>query len=914
MTQNTLHLPQTKFPMKAKLSEREPALIQHWKEKNIYQKMMEKRKNAPFFSFIDGPPYANGHLHIGHALNKILKDIVVKYMNLSGRHCPFIPVWDCHGLPIEITALKKIKEKPRPRDIRTLCRKTAKHWVKQQKIEFERLGVLARWEKPLMTLDPEYEAEEVRALAKLAKKNLLYQGKKPVYWCSALRTAVSASEAEYREHKSPSIYVKFPFKENLKCFKLPKNANCFFVIWTTTPWTLPANQALALHPDFEYGVFECHKEFLILAKDLKPAFEKNTGLTLKPISFFKGSLLENKKARHPFLEQDSLVILGSHVTKEEGTGIVHTAPGHGVEDFNIGLKYKLSAPVTVDLKGNFTEPAPDWLKEKNIFSNQHLITSKLKTLNRLIAEKQITHSYPYNPRSGKPLIFRATEQWFIPFDKKELSIRQKALKALKHSIKFYPDWGRSRLKAMVQNSPDWCLSRQRHWGVPLPVFYCKKCRAPYVNPEVIKEIADNMENSKEGIEYWFSRSAEELLPQKVFCKSCKGQVFEKGKDIVDVWFDSGVCHAVFKKNYGAGTFPADLYLEGSDQHRGWFQTSLNSSIALEEKSPFKTLVTHCFVNDSEGNKMSKSRGNVVHPEKTIQQRGAEILRLWTASEDYSQDLQAGEEIFNRVTESYRRFRNTLRFMLGNLNDFDPKKDLIPLNKMMVIDQWILSELAGLITNIKNFYETFQFHKIYQELNVFFISRLSALYLDLLKDRLYTFKKEGGHRRSAQSAVFFLLKNLLGAMSPITSFLCEEAYGFLPGEKKESIFLEDFPSPPKAWKNPALEKQMSRWLEWRTVAYVEMENLRKKGLIGSSLETEVHLFLPENSFKEFNNPEDISALKELFITSGLLLKASPDKTFKTKVKKAEGSKCLRCWHYTQQLNKEKICLKCISNLS
>ena len=901
--------------MKASLPQKEPLMIQQWKEKGIYQKLLNKTKNKKFFSFIDGPPYANGNLHIGHALNKILKDIVVKYMNLSGRHCPFVPVWDCHGLPIEISAMKKLKPENKstasPKQIREICKASALHWVDIQKTQFERLGVLADWDQPLLTLHAKYSAEQMRTFAQLAERNLLYRGKKPVYWCSALQTALASSEAEYREHKSPSIYVKFPASETAEYLKL-KNKPCSFVIWTTTPWTLPANQAICLHPDFEYGVFDSGEDYLILAITAKKNVEENTGLKLQPAGkTFKGRELEKQKALHPFIKnKTSLVILGNYVTKTSGTGCVHTAPGHGLDDYMSGVKYNLPITSPVDSAGRFTKEVSEW-EGLNIFKANPLIIQKLKDLSCLLAEQEITHSYPFNPRSGKPLIFRAADQWFIQFDKKEYSIREKALSEIKNTIQFYPDWGRNRLKAMIQNSPDWCLSRQRHWGVPIPVFYCKKCRALILDTKIIYQLADNMEQSEEGIEYWFSRSANELLPKELTCPHCRHTNFEKGKDIMDVWFDSGVCHYVFKKIYGVHTFPADIYLEGSDQHRGWFQTSLNSSIGLNSRSPFKSLVTHCFVNDAQGNKMSKSKGNVVKLDKVIQQRGAEILRLWAASEDYSQDLQAGEEIFNRITESYRRFRNTLRFMLGNLQDFNPDKDVLPFLEMQEIDQWILIQLAEVVAQIRKHYETFQFHKIYQELNMFFTTQLSALYLDVLKDRLYTFKKAGKPRRSGQSAVYFLLKDLLTSMSPIMTFLCEEAYQYLPGQKEESILLTHFPEIRKEWKSSEIQKKFELMLKIRRQALAKIEDMRKQQIIGSGLECSVTVSAPDPAFTQLKASSN--TLKELLIVSQVFLCKAEDSQIKVSTAKAAGQKCHRCWHYSEQLNNEKICLKCVNNL-
>ena len=909
-----LHLPQTRFPMKAKLPEKEPQFIHFWQKENIYQKLTDKNKNKAFFSFIDGPPYANGPLHIGHALNKILKDIVVKYINLSGKHCPFTPVWDCHGLPIEMAVLKKIKKEKsetalEPKQIRALCRKEALYWVKKQKEQFERLGVLADWSKPLLTLSSQYEAGEIHALAKVAEKNLLYRGKKPVYWCFALKTAIASSEVEYREHKSPSIYVKFPLPHPPQNWNLEKKP-CSLIIWTTTPWTLPANQAVCLKSDFTYAVFDTGAEFLILAEDLKEHFEKQTGLNLKKIISFKGKTLENQKSRHPFIERDSLIILGDHVTKEEGTGCVHTAPGHGLDDWIVGKTYNLPVSVPVDEKGAFTSSVPEW-EGLNVFKANPLIIEKLRQKSALLAETEITHNYPFNPRSNAPLIFRATDQWFIQFDKKECPVRKKSLSEIENEIQFYPEWGKQRLRAMIKASPDWCLSRQRHWGVPIPVFYCKNCNHTLLDVAIMNQIGSKMETSKEGIEYWFSRPADKLLPKNKACPSCKNTEWEKGEDILDVWFDSGICHEVFKKQYGEKTFPADIYLEGSDQHRGWFQTSLNSSVCLNNKTPFKALITHCFVNDAKGYKMSKSKGNVVNLESLIQQSGAEILRLWVCSEDYSQDLQISHENFERVRETYRRFRNTIRFMLGNLFDFDPATDKINFLEMRDIDKWILGKLAHLIQKSQLHYNQFLFHKIYQDLNVFFTTDLSSLYLDILKDRLYTFKKEGIKRRSAQSALYLLLKNLLHLMSPITTFLSEEAYQHLPGKKKEkSVLLAGFPSVPAEWVNPEIQKKFSHFLKIRQIAYSDIEHLRKNQSIGSGLQTKVRVTLPKVLFQQMQDSAD--ELREFLIVSQVELLSGTER--KVEIEKAKGEKCDRCWNYSEQLNSQKICPKCISNLS
>ena len=889
-------LPKTAFPMKGNLPQTEPKLIQFWKEKSIYEKVQKKHQQNPELNFLDGPPYANGSIHLGTALNKVLKDILVKQAWLRDFKCSFTPIWDCHGLPIELRALKKIKSRD-PKDIRSACRAEAQKWITVQEEQFQRLGVLADWENKILTMDPFFEAEEIRALSQLVEKNLLYRGKRPIHWCMKLQTATAVSEVEYQNRKSPSIDVKFPVHPSNEQF--PKNSH--FVIWTTTPWTLPANQAICVHPDFEYGLYENtkHKEFLIIAIKLKDAFEKRSSLKLQLKETFKGQELESMKYSHPFMNRICPIILGSHVTLDAGTGCVHTAPGHGTDDFIVGQKYNLPVMCPVDEKGCFTQEIPEW-EGINVFKGNPLIIEKLKSSSHLICEEEIEHSYPFNPRSKFPLIFRVTDQWFLQFDHKNLPIRKTALDSIE-KIQFVPSWSKSRLKAMIQDSPDWCLSRQRIWGVPIPVFYCESCGTPLLSSKLMNKLADQMEQTKEGIEYYFSRPSKKLLDQE-FCQKCSHKNFKKGEDILDVWFDSGVCHWVFQKL--KNVFPVDIYLEGSDQHRGWFQTSLNSSIALHQQSPFKTLITHGFVYDLEKRKMSKSLGNIISPEDITKKYGAEILRLWVASSDYSGDISSGEEILSRIRETYRRFRNTIRFLIGNLHDFNTEKDLVPLSEMKELDQWILSLLTELSEEILDSYEKFEFHRVYQSLNKFFTNELSSLYLDIIKDRLYTFKADSLERRSSQTALYLLIKNLLHLMSPITSFLSEEAYQQLP-HKKESIFLDYFEK--LSFKNKELNKKFDKLLEVRKEVSKELETLRKEKILGSSLEASVHLTLPDVAYKVCSQYSD---LEELFIVSHVQI---TEGELNIQIKKASGEKCIRCWYYSKQLNNESLCPKCVKNI-
>ena len=670
----SINLPSTTFPMKANLNQKEPAMIEEWTKKGTYQAMVDNNKGKDSFTMPDGPPYANGHIHTGHVLNKCLKDFVIKYKNMSGFHAPHYPGWDCHGLPIEHNITKKLGSKVREKtnqELRLLCRDEAKKWVNTQKEEFIRLGILSDWENPYLTLSPDYEAEEVREFARNYKNGVVVRGQKPVYWCIPLQTALAEAEIEYQNHTSPSIYVKFDYKPNEKFGSFDKPVS--FVIWTTTPWTLPANLAIALNKDFDYGFFESDGEYLIIAKDIKENFEEATGRKLNaPEKYFKGSEFEYEKAQHPFMNQDSLLILGDHVTLDAGSGCVHTAPGHGPDDYIVGLSYDLPLVSPVNPNGTFTDEVPKY-EGLHVFKANEPIINDLTESGHLIARKDITHSYPHCWRSKSPLIFRATSQWFIKMDDENYNIRKKALKAL-DDISFVPEWGVKRLTAMIENRPDWCISRQRNWGVPLPVLYCTDCDHPLIDEEIMEKIATTMENGL-GIEAYYDLPIEELLQGRE-CESCKSKNFKKGSDILDVWFDSGICHAAVQKKRDGLKFPADLYLEGSDQHRGWFQTSLLTSIASNGEAPFKALLTHNFVNDKDGRKMSKSLGNTVDPMKLIKQSGAELLRLWSASQDYGQDMNFSNEGFQRVTETYRRLRNTMRFLLGNIGDFDYEKDKI----------------------------------------------------------------------------------------------------------------------------------------------------------------------------------------------------------------------------------------------
>lgn len=910
---DTLNLPVTEFPMKGNLPEREPQYIAKWLQNGLHEKILKKNEGRPAFTLPDGPPYANGDIHIGHVLNKCLKDFTVKYRNMAGFRAPFIPGWDCHGLPIEHKVTKELGPKRKEKtegEIRGLCREEALKWVGKQREQFQRLGVIADWDHPYLTLQPQYEAEEVRELARCLEKGIMYRGEKPVYWCPTLQTALADTEVEYHTHKSPSIFVLFPFEkgaEKFGRFSKPVSA----MIWTTTPWTLPANLGVAFNADFDYGFYDTGADIVVIAKALKESVEKETGLSLKETGVFaKGSAFERLSAKHPFYERESLFVLGEHVTAEGGTGLVHTAPGHGQDDYMVGLKYGLKVYSPVDEAGRFTDEVAEY-KGVKIWDVNPMVVERLKELKRLVAHKILEHQYPHNWRSKTPLMFRATPQWFLAMDDDKHGVRKMALKAC-DKVEFVPGWGEARLRAMLENRPDWCLSRQRIWGVPIPVFYCRGCNTALAKPEIFYKVADAMEKNSLGIEAYHQTPEAEFTAGHQ-CEKCGGKDFRRGVDILDVWFDSGVCHAAVQERRAGLENPADVYLEGSDQHRGWFQTSLLTSIATGGKAPFKRLVTHGFVNDRAGNKMSKSAGNATSPSEVTKKSGAEILRLWAAHEDFGQDVTYGEEELARVTETYRRFRNTMRFLLGNLGTFDPVSDMVAYKDMTQLDRWVLGRLNELIRKTSAAYDAFEFYKVYHGLNTFFTVELSAGYLDMSKDRLYTWKKNSVERRSAQTALYTLIHHLVRIMAPITSFLAEETLSYLPGEKAESVFLLDFPKPHAAWDDPALAGDMAALFEVRSDVSKSLETLRQNKTIGSGLDAQVVITADGPRMEVLKRHEPF--LSEFFIVSQVVLKMG---SYQVESMKALGEKCERCWYYSTELGRDArfptVCPKCSKALA
>jgi isoleucyl-tRNA synthetase len=921
---STIRLPQTDFPMKGDLPVNEPKIIAKWESDKIYQRLLEKNKNNAGFTLPDGPPYANGSIHIGHALNKSLKDFVIKYKAMQGHFAPFIPGWDCHGLPIEHKVMKDLAEKKQVKtdqEILALCREEAAKWVSHQREQFKRLGVMADWENPYLTMSKEYEAEEVREFARAFKRGVIYQGVKPVYWNWTLKTALADAEVEYHDHKSPSIYVKFEVTDadTLKKLGHPKEKTSF-VIWTTTPWTLPANVAISLHPDFDYGVFALdnngQKENVVIAKALKEFFEKEIGVTLTEKTVFKGADLELGKARHPFIDRDSIIVLGTHVTADAGTGAVHTAPGHGVDDFRVGQRYNLPVLNPVDDAGLYSEDYPE-MKGTNIFKANPIIVDKLRTSGHLLKFSEFVHSYPHCWRTKTPLIFRTTAQWFIGIDLEETQIRKKTLKAIE-DIQFFPEWGRARFEAMMQNRPDWCLSRQRIWGVPIPILICKATGEPLADQNIMEKAADII--AEGGIEAYYKADANVLAgttwkkPENAK-PEFGSEGFKLGRDILDVWFDSGVCHAaVHSKHSGFGykNTQADIYLEGSDQHRGWFNTSMLSSMATTDKAPFKALITHGFVNDSQGRKMSKSLGNVIDPNEVSSKSGSEIIRLWASYGDYGNDIGCGKEELTRVTETYRKIRNTMRFLLGSTSDFDFAQHQVDVNAMTQVDQWMLHQLNQLVMDVTNAYDKYEFYKVYHLLNNFFTVTLSATYMDILKDRLYTWKPDGLPRRSAQTVLYTTTETLIKMMAPILSFLAEETYSHFKGKTQDSVFLEDFPKAEERRFNPSLGALFAEVLVVRGDVQKKLEELRANKTIGSSLEAAVEITAEGETLNALKTMQD---LREILIVSKVEIKQGPYSILTTK---AEGEKCVRCWVYSTEISTAEktlgVCPKCVEALT
>ena len=902
----TLNLPQTDFKMKANLTQREPAALKEWEQKRLYSKIQEKAQGKPLFVLHDGPPYANGNIHLGTAFNKILKDIILRSRRLLGYNAPYVPGWDCHGLPIEHNVDLELGEKKKTIPLlskRAACRKYAEKWIKKQKEQFKRLGVLGDWDDPYLTMNFPYEATIADEFNKFLLSGAVVRSKKPVYWCNTCQTALAEAEVDYADHSSPSVYVKFPLPGDLTGLS-PALAGkkVSVLIWTTTPWTLPANLAIALHPDFTYAAVEVDGEVFILAADLvEPCMQLFGMENWSTLATFSARDLEGKKARHPFAERDSLLVLADYVTADSGTGCVHTAPGHGTDDYLTGLRYNLEILSPVDDEGHYTKEAGKYAGKQVPEVNLEIIQD-LAAAGMLVKEQKIQHSYPHCWRCKEPVIYRATPQWFVSMDK--LDLRKKALAAI-DTVTWTPAWGKQRIYGMVEARPDWCLSRQRTWGVPLTVLSCTECGEVLVDRQACERIKELFQ--KEGSDAWFKYEAADFLPEGTRC-ACGSATFRKESDILDVWFDSGTSHAAVLETRSDLRSPADLYLEGSDQHRGWFQSSLLTSVGTRNRAPYKGVLTHGYVVDGQGKKMSKSVGNVVAPQEVIDEYGAEVLRLWVSSENYQDDIKVSGEILKHVADAYRKMRNTLRFLLSNLYDFDPKTNSVAVAEMEEIDRWALARFAELSKKVEKAYNIYEFHAVYHGLYTFCGTTISSIYLDVIKDRLYCSLADSVERRSAQTVIYRILDGLLRLMAPILCFTAEEAWQSLYGEEGineglSSIFFAEMPTLDDVQENQAFKERWQQLLNMRSAITRVLEGARRDKLIGLSLDAEVVLRGGEElqTFIQENGP----LLQELCIVSSLRFEKPGDLSLQfveaealpglsIAVSQAPGEKCERCW--------------------
>ncbi|MCH5584729.1 isoleucine--tRNA ligase [Shimazuella sp. AN120528] len=881
----TLQLPKTAFPMRGNLPNKEPERQKRWKEEKIYQQVLQKRQGAPKFILHDGPPYANGDLHIGHALNKILKDFIVRYKSLAGFDAPYIPGWDTHGLPIEHAIVTKKKVDRRSVDIptfRDLCTDYALSFVERQKSQFERLGVRGDWENPYITLKPEYEAEQIRLFGDMMAKGHIYRGMKAIYWSPSSETALAEAEIEYHDKRSASIYVAFPVVETAGVF--PEGSEV--VIWTTTPWTIPANLGIALNENFSYSLVETGDRKLVLATDLVPSVMKTIEVEdYKITDSWQGKELAGVVCRHPFYDRKSPLVFGDHVTLDAGTGFVHTAPGHGEDDFWLGKKYNLGVLSPIDGKGKYTDQAPGF---EGIYyeDGNKKVTEKLEEVGALLKLTFITHSYPHDWRTKKPIIYRATEQWFASID----GFREEMLEQIKQ-VKWTPEWGEVRLSNMIADRGDWCISRQRVWGVPLPIFYCTSCNHPHINEETIEFIAELF--AREGSNAWYKKDVAELMPEGHVCEQCGGKEFVKETDTMDVWFDSGSSHRAVLTQREETVWPADLYLEGSDQYRGWFNSSLSTAVATTGRAPYKGVLSHGFTLDGEGRKMSKSLGNVIDPAKVMKQYGADILRLWVASSDYQADFRVSDEILKQIAEVYRKLRNTFRFLLGNLADFDPRAQRVAVDQMDELEKYVLIKLQSLVDRVTKGYEKYDFNQVYTNIHQFCTVFLSQFYLDVRKDRLYVEAPNSVPRRATQTVLHELLVTLVKLLAPIIPHTADEVWEYVAGEKEASVELTDFPVVQEDRLDTALEKKWDQFLTLRDTVLKALEEARAAKTIGNSLVAKVEI---TPGFEAATLLNQIPELKDLFIVSDVEMNpVSGDvETIEVKVTAASGEKCERCW--------------------
>ena len=884
----TLLMPKTDFPMRGNLPKREPEMQKQWDEMNIYEKVQERTKGRPMYILHDGPPYANGDLHLGHALNKILKDMIVRHKSMTGFNAPYVPGWDTHGLPIEVALMKKKKidrKKMSEAEFRDLCKQYALEQMDSQREQFKQLGVRGDWDNPYITLDPSFEAQQIKVFGEMAKRGYIYKGKKPVYWSPSSESALAEAEIEYQDKRSPSIYVAFDVKDG----KGVLDGDEKFVIWTTTPWTIPANLGIALHPDFEYAVVSANDKKYVVASDLIE--EVATAVEwdqYEVVKTFKGTDLEHVVCKHPFYDRDSLVILGEHVTTESGTGCVHTAPGHGEDDFWVGKKYGLDALCPVDEKGVFTEEAPGFEGMFYDKANKN-ITEKLEEVDALLKLDFITHSYPHDWRTKKPTIFRATSQWFASIK----DFRDQILEEIKN-VKWHPEWGEVRMHNMVKDREDWCISRQRVWGVPIPVFYGENGE-PIITDETIDHVSELFR--EHGSNVWFERDAKDLLPEGFTHPSSPNGQFTKETDIMDVWFDSGSTHQGVLVERDDLQRPADLYLEGSDQYRGWFNSSLSTAVAVTGKAPYKGILSHGFTLDGKGRKMSKSLGNVMVPSKIMKQYGADILRLWVSSVDYQADVRVSDEILKRVAEVYRKIRNTFRFILGNLHDFDPNTNAIRDADLEEVDKYMLIRLQEVVKKVRDSYEQHDFSTIYHTINNFCTVDLSAFYLDFAKDVVYIEKADDKRRRSIQTVYYEIIVSLTKLLSPILSHTADEVWSYIPGVEEESVQLTDMPEARTVEGEEEIKEKWNEFIELREEVLKALEEARENKVVGKSLEAKLTIVPKDEKTKSLL--QSMEHLHQYLIVSEVEIVDSHDEAkqydrLALLVEKHTGEKCERCW--------------------